>query len=157
MYPSRPAPSPPKGASLPPHHPFSTYYIPPRHAGRSFSSFTASSAPSSPSSPTSAGSAAGSRESQSSTLTFTAAASRIRTDSRAATARTPTYLPTELALFDPRPRQTLLDDLEFIAGKRLKFPFINKLIKSKADAAVHGDSKRQRRAMERDQVPELEV
>ncbi|WVQ77962.1 hypothetical protein IAT38_000043 [Cryptococcus sp. DSM 104549] len=39
---------------------------------------------------------------------------------------TPTYasLPAELALFDPRPRQTLLQDVEYILGKKLHFPFL---------------------------------
>jgi hypothetical protein len=47
----------------------------------------------------------------------------------------------DLAIFDRKPRQTLLSDIEFIAGKRLTFPFIDKLIKSKAEQKQTGADK----------------
>ena len=41
----------------------------------------------------------------------------------------PFDLPAELAIFDPRPRQNLLADLETIFGKKIHFPLLSKLSK----------------------------
>ncbi|OCF35365.1 hypothetical protein I316_02915 [Kwoniella heveanensis BCC8398] len=39
------------------------------------------------------------------------------------------YLPTELTLFDHRPKQNLLADVEYIIGKKVSFPFLNAFTK----------------------------
>ena len=41
-------------------------------------------------------------------------------------------LPADLTLFDPRPRQNMLGDLEIIFGKELKFPFLEKFTQRKS-------------------------
>lgn len=132
MYPTRPAPSTPKNASLPPNHPFATYYIPPYHTNSS-STTLSTSAPSSPSSL---------RRKRSPTASLAAPLSPRPNVSPIGTRpyTTPypsslthkpssSLLPTDLAMFDHKSKQTLLGDIETIIGRRLTFPFIEKFTK----------------------------
>ena len=49
--------------------------------------------------------------------------------------QSPRYLPAELALFDHKPRQTLLADIELIIGKKLHFPMLSPKKKEKKEKA----------------------
>jgi hypothetical protein len=49
--------------------------------------------------------------------------------------QSPRYLPAELALFDHKPRQTLLADIELIIGKKLHFPMLSPKRKEKKEKA----------------------
>jgi len=57
--------------------------------------------------------------------------------------RSPTYshLPAELSLFDHRPRQTLLADIEFIIGKKLHFPMLSPKKKEKKEKVQQAGGK----------------
>jgi hypothetical protein len=63
-------------------------------------------------------------------------------------------LPTELSLFDHRPRQTLLADIECIIGKKLHFPILSpskrKEKKAKVEAKKGEKLKKERRISEDD-------
>ncbi|WRT66976.1 uncharacterized protein IL334_003941 [Kwoniella shivajii] len=125
MYPTRKAPNPPASYSmeidnkLPPNHPFATYYIPPSHHQTLRSSKTDRTI---------------SRpmrydQRQSTHPSY----SRSSSTSPSTPNRINPYapLPTELSLFDPKSRQTLLSDVEYILGKKLHFPFINSFTKDR--------------------------
>jgi hypothetical protein len=76
-------------------------------------------------------------------------------------AKAPIALPADLSLFDPKPRQTLLNDLEFIAGKRLTFPLIDKMTQKLNKARGEGDTRarndsRQKQSLEKPRHPERE-
>jgi hypothetical protein len=58
-------------------------------------------------------------------------------------------LPTDLALFDHRSKQTLIGDLEVIPGKRLTFPFIEKL-KGKKEKRKESQAKRVSRTLKKE-------
>jgi len=66
----------------------------------------------------------------------------------------PFTLPSDLAIFDPRPRATLLDDLEFISGKKLTFPFIAKFVKGKGEEK--SQKTEQRSTLKKPQSPQWE-
>jgi hypothetical protein len=51
------------------------------------------------------------------------------------------HLPAELSLFDHRPRQTLLADIEFIIGKKLHFPMLSSKKKEKKEKAQQAGAK----------------
>ncbi|WWD15772.1 hypothetical protein CI109_100195 [Kwoniella shandongensis] len=151
MYPSRPAPSPPRTHTLPPNHPFSTHV-----ASNQYTSFNASmdsfqttrTAPSPPSTPSSYRRARSPTANLAKPLSPTRVAHNLghhsiyqspksyRSDRAEPTSPTPTPLiplPIELTLFDPRPRQTLLRDVEYILGKKLHFPFIRRVASNTDD------------------------
>lgn len=158
MYPTRSAPRPPREtASLPPNHPFATNFKPfDYHASSSASSLQSSSYHHAR-----ANSSSRSRTptSHTASLAKPLSPSRISTPCRAvddfgcfyqprdaysrstkssAESIPPAYtsLPVELSLFDPRPRQTLLQDVEFILGKKLRFPFMDKYTSSDKEKKV---------------------
>ncbi|KAI9638535.1 uncharacterized protein MKK02DRAFT_31959 [Dioszegia hungarica] len=54
-------------------------------------------------------------------------------------------LPTELSILDARPRGNLLADLEFIAGKKLHFPFLQWRRASQEDKEVKKAGKKEKR------------
>lgn len=142
-YAPRPTPSAQRHGDLPAGHPFALQYTP-HHANDSTSSFSTTQAtPSSyPSSPSSYRRQTSPTSSLASPLCPRPATSPL--GSRAYTTPYPSSLthkpsssplPTDLALFDARPRQNLLGDLETIFGKKLTFPLVEKMIRKK-DKAV---------------------
>lgn len=161
MYPTRSAPRPPREtASLPPNHPFATSLKPfGYHANSSTSSLHSSSYHRAGTYPSSRSRAP---TSHAASLARPPPPSRIPPPCRAiddfgcfsqphgayprstkptteSIPRTYTTLPVELSLFDPRPRQTLLQDVEFILGKKLRFPFMEKCTSSDKKAKSKGE------------------
>lgn len=151
MYPTRSAPRPPReSASLPPNHPFATDFKPfDYHANSSTLSLqspsyhagTYSSSRSSPATKPTASLAKPFSPSRTSTPRravddfgcFSQSHSAYSKFTKSTFESVPpayTTLPVELSLFDSRPRQTLLQDVEFILGKKLRFPFIDKYTSS---------------------------
>lgn len=151
MYPTRSAPRPPRETvSLPPNHPFTTNFkLFDCHANSSTSSLqtpsynagTYSSSRSSP--PTNPTASLAKPLSPSRTSTPRRAVddfgcfsqphgaySKSTKSSLESISPAYTTLPVELSLFDPRPRQTLLQDVEFILGKKFHFPFMDKYTSS---------------------------
>lgn len=146
MYPTRTAPRPRETVSLPPNHPFATNFKPfDCHANSSTSSLQtpgchAGIYPSSRSSPTTKPTGSVAKPlSPSRTSTprravddfgcfFQPHGAYSKSTKSTFESISPAYtaLPVELSLFDPRPRQTLLQDVEFILGKKLRFPFMDK-------------------------------
>lgn len=151
MYPTRSAPRPPRETvSLPPNNPFATNFKPfGCHANSSTSSLqtpsyhagTYSSLRSSPSTNPTASLA----KPHSPSRSFTprrpvddfgcfsqphGAYSKSTKSSFESISPAYTTLPVELSLFDPRPRQTFWQDIEFILGKRLHFTFMDKYTSS---------------------------
>ena len=53
----------------------------------------------------------------------------------------PSVIPTELSVFDPAPKQTLLADIEYITGKKLHFPFLARMAKGKGEKARRSSKK----------------
>ncbi|WVF72336.1 hypothetical protein IAT40_007149 [Kwoniella sp. CBS 6097] len=49
-------------------------------------------------------------------------------------------LPTELTLFDHRPKQSLLADVEYIIGKKMSFPFLNAFTRPCGSGSGSGSS-----------------
>ncbi|WVQ71395.1 hypothetical protein IAR50_000929 [Cryptococcus sp. DSM 104548] len=70
---------------------------------------------------------------------------RSLTESAPAPAPSPVYatLPTELSLFDARPRQTLLRDVEYILGKKMHFPFLARYTSSSSSPKQEKKAKRE--------------
>ena len=144
--PSRPAPSPPSYTTSQPSQigPF-TPYAPHLYQGYSSTSLdSASTLYPDPSSPSTLSRQAG--RSPLNTLLSSPTRPRhaqpIRSISNPSvisypsnTNQSPRYLPAELALFDHKPRQTLLADIELIIGKKLHFPMLSPKRKEKKEQA----------------------
>ncbi|WVW83273.1 hypothetical protein I302_105292 [Kwoniella bestiolae CBS 10118] len=199
MYPTRKAPSPPSFGhgeeSLPPNHPFATYYIPPPpsysqrvlHHSESEQSLRSSRYSSSPSSPNS-GSTRSYKTQRSPTSSLAQPLSPSssgrhpvlghfapqplnRTISKPTNygygaphpaysrssppSPSPSYgnsgVPTELTLFDSKPKQTLLGDVEYIIGRKLHFPFLTSLTTKKDKKDKAEKEKRKMRRLTKEQ------
>lgn len=151
MYPTRSAPRPPRETtSLPPNHPFATNFKPfdchangstsslqsPRYHAGTYSS-SRSSPPTNPTGsvakPLSPPRSSTPRRAVDDFGCFSQPHSTYSKSTKSTFESIPpayTTLPVELSLFDPRPRQTLLQDVEFILGKKLHFPFMDKYTSS---------------------------
>ncbi|KAK8869954.1 hypothetical protein IAR55_000523 [Kwoniella newhampshirensis] len=162
MYPTRPAPSPPRTNSLPANHPFATSIPSYRYttSNASVGSFQSSIRTPITSSPFTPASSHRQRGRPSPTVNLAkpltpsrrgldgqtilnlghpqeinfsrydpdrAPSSPITTSPTSPTSFLFSPLPTELSIFDPRPRQTLLKDIEVIVGKKLHFPFMERI------------------------------
>lgn len=150
FLPTRAAPSPPTG--LPSSHPFATYYVPPNTPIPSISTVLSGSGGSSvPPSPSTS-----SRSTES-----TQSRSTDSRDSRSPPAQTqslrypprdsicqPNYttLPSELAIFDHRPRQNLLSDIEYITGKKLHFRLLSRLSSKLAGKKSESSNREEKRS-----------
>ncbi|KAK6902775.1 hypothetical protein I203_108034 [Kwoniella mangroviensis CBS 8507] len=54
-------------------------------------------------------------------------------------------IPTELTMFDTKPKQTLLGDVEYILGKKIHFPFLHNLTSSKSKKGKDEEEKKKRK------------
>ncbi|ODN78975.1 hypothetical protein L202_04488 [Cryptococcus amylolentus CBS 6039] len=151
MYPTRSAPTPPRAdrgdrrEALPADHPFTDpfpYHTPYQH-NCSTSSLSSSAYTPSASTPVSSRSPSR-RAPQSPTARLAQPLSPARSASPPSISTTnpvpppaPVYttLPTELSLFDARPRQTLLQDVEYILGKKMHFPFLARYSSSSSSSS----------------------
>lgn len=143
--PTRPAPSPPTYSSLS-TSPFTTYvphhHIHPRvHHSHSYSSLDSTTTLNSPTSSNSTSSRSGTQHTYTHAdrspldTPLTRSPHRPNTQNHyrpisypspsSSSSRTYPRLPAELSLFDHRPRQSLLADLECILGKKLHFPTLS--------------------------------
>lgn len=146
-YPSRPAPSPPIYQSyqeLPADHPFLNPYTPSHPIRRSISTWSLDSEYSvhTTESPSPTRPLRISRPYTTSPASSTYSSSLSRSDRSPSSLSTPTRsstkptytptspsfipLPKDLAILDSRPRRNLLADIEYITGKKLHFPFLQK-------------------------------
>ncbi|ODN73544.1 hypothetical protein L202_08043 [Cryptococcus amylolentus CBS 6039] len=176
MYPTRSAPTPPRAdrgelrEALPAGHPFANPfpYDTPNHYSCSTSSLSSSAYTRSASSPVSTPSR---RAPQSPTARLAQPLSPARSASPPSVSTTsgrrrvdefgrgrsmtnpapppaPVYatLPTELSLFEARPRQTLLQDVENILGKRMHFPFLARYSSSSCTSSSSSSAKKEKKA-----------
>ncbi|TYJ52552.1 hypothetical protein B9479_006841 [Cryptococcus floricola] len=173
MYPTRSAPTPDRRETLPANHPFATPFNPfsyhtPYHYNCSASSLSSSAYTPSASTPVSTPSR---RAPQSPTaslaqplsparstypLSISTTSGRRRVDEfgrgRSMTNPTPApapvyaTLPTELSLFNARPRQTLLQDVEYILGKKMHFPFLARYSSSSSSSSSSSAAKKEKKA-----------
>ncbi|ORX39696.1 hypothetical protein BD324DRAFT_614650 [Kockovaella imperatae] len=162
FVPSRPAPSPPyavKTPNLPPNHPFATHYVP-THRSSVEVSPRHRSLPATFSSSSSDSSSWGSFRSNTSTPIESAARSstsrlaqplsphsrfyhseRPINEPAPQAPSSPFTLPAELSLFDPKPRENLVSDLETIFGTNLRPRFFARSIKVKSKATQSNEPK----------------
>ncbi|ODO12106.1 hypothetical protein I350_00892 [Cryptococcus amylolentus CBS 6273] len=180
MYPTRSAPTPPQAdrgdrrETLPANHPFANPfpYHTPYHYNCSTSSLSSSAYTPSASTPVSTPSR---RAPQSPTASLAQPLSparstyppfisttserrrmdefgRGRSMTNPAPPPAPVYatLPTELSFFDARPRQTLLQDVECILGKKMHFPFLARYSSSSSSSSSAKNEKKAKKEAEKE-------
>ena len=145
MIPHRSTPSPP--AKLPPNHPFASYYIPPPTPGSPATIVSTTSYSTVPTSPSTSSHSARSYSPMASSATPHIPSTPLGLPHHgSSTSGRPAYtnLPAELGLFDNRPRQTLLSDIELIVGKKFHFPLFSRRAFRERDTEGEKNQKRVR-------------